>query len=151
MEMMRETIDVLKRQTSQTELNMQAQLKLGTMGGAAPRKAKVDDRPLKDEEKVALNASISELPPEKTNRIVEIIKERMSNFDDNQSQEIEIDLDRLDAPTLRHLQRYVKVNQLHHLPNLFSIFSLHHIRHLIFYLSSFFQVVCGEEEEEGRA
>jgi len=39
--------------------------------------------------------------------VVEIIKERLAHVDERDA-EIEVDLDALDAATLRHLQRYVK-------------------------------------------
>ena len=60
------------------------------------------------DEKMALSQAISQLPNEKLSRIVEIIKERMPLLKNEDDQEIEIDINALNAPTLRHLQRYVK-------------------------------------------
>lgn len=107
MGLMQETITSLQRQTSLTEVTMQAQLQLGALGGSS-KKAKPDDRPLTENEKEVLKAGINGLAPEKLPRVVEIIKERMANVDER-DHEIEIDLDALDHTTLRHLQRYVKV------------------------------------------
>jgi len=58
------------------------------------------------DETMALSRAISQLPNEKLARVVEIIKERMPllNEDDH---EIEIDINALNVPTLRHLERYV--------------------------------------------
>mmetsp|Transcript_25915 Transcript_25915/g.45723 ORF Transcript_25915/g.45723 Transcript_25915/m.45723 type:complete len:194 (-) Transcript_25915:122-703(-) len=106
MQQMQETIVMLQRQTTQTEVQMQAQL---TAPPAAARPSKKEDtRPMTHEEKMALSQAISQLPNEKLSRVVEIIKERMPALQNEDDQEIEIDINALNAPTLRHLQRYVK-------------------------------------------
>jgi hypothetical protein len=61
------------------------------------------------EEKRSLSLAINKLPGEKLNRVLQIISERMPLGSQNGDEEIEIDLAKLDTPTLRHLQEYVKV------------------------------------------
>lgn len=114
MEMMQKQLSELKRQTSDTELNMKTQLEMGTLGGggataAAPRnRGANDDKPLTEAAKNALKEGISNLAPDKINRVLEIIKERMSSVGNDASDDVEVDLDLLDARTLHQLERYVK-------------------------------------------
>ena len=58
------------------------------------------------EEKRKLSISINNLPSEHLGMIVEIIQARLPQIVDNQ-EEIEIDIDALDAVTLRDLESYV--------------------------------------------
>lgn len=106
---MQETINMLQRQTSQNEqLQSHLQLSAATSAPAPSRKKNQDDhRPLSETEKVSLRTAIETLPDTKLPRIIEIIRERMPGFSD-EDQVIEIDINALDTPTLRHLQRYVK-------------------------------------------
>ena len=110
-ELMQQQLAELKRQSSQTELNMQAQLQLAPPAAAAaqPHRARkpAEERPLSEADKETLKAGINALPEDKLPRVVEIIKERSVHVDERDA-EIEVDLDALDASTLRHLQRYVK-------------------------------------------
>jgi bromodomain-containing factor 1 len=113
MELMQQQLAEIKRQTSQTEVNMQAQLQLAPIAGSASAAAQqrpkkpAEERPLTEADKEALKAGINALPEDKLPRVVEIIKERLAHVDERDA-EIEVDLDALDAATLRHLQRYVK-------------------------------------------
>jgi len=107
MRKMQETISMLQKQTTQTEVKMQAQRTIQTPGSS--RKSSVDDhRPMSHQDKVTLSSSISSLPNDKLSRVVEIVKERMPLLKNEGDNEIEIDINALDVPTLRHLQRYVK-------------------------------------------
>jgi hypothetical protein len=56
-----------------------------------------------------LSLAINKLTGDKLNRVLQIISERMPLGSQNGDEEIEIDLAKLDTPTLRHLQEYVKV------------------------------------------
>lgn len=108
MQMMQETINRLQRQTSQTEVHVRTQVMNSNKPSAGGRKSAADDhKPLTEDEKVKLSNSIASLPADKQSRVVDIIKERTANVDDD-GQEIEIDINALDTPTLRRLQRYVK-------------------------------------------
>jgi hypothetical protein len=81
----------------------------GGGGGGCGGRGRVDDsRPLTEAEKEALKAGINKLPAERIHRVVEIIKERSPALGGDEDDEIEVDLDMLDAPTLHELQRYVK-------------------------------------------
>ena len=102
MKAMQETIVMLQRQTSRTEVNMQAQFQ---MSPTASRKS--EEKPMTESEKMALRNDIGELPEAKLTRVVDIIKERNSTLDEH-DQEVTIDMDALDVATLRQLQRYVK-------------------------------------------
>jgi len=104
MELMQQQLAELKRQTSQTDMNMQAQQQLAPVAVA---KKPAEDKPLSEADKETLKAGINALPEDKLPRVVEIIKERSAHVDERDA-EIEVDLDALDASTLRHLQRYVK-------------------------------------------
>lgn len=101
MKAMQETIVMLQRQTSRTEVNMQAQFQM------TPNSRKSEEKPMTENEKMALRNDIGELPEAKLTRVVEIIKERNSTLDEH-DQEVTIDMDALDVATLRQLQRYVK-------------------------------------------
>lgn len=110
MEMMQAQLETLKRQTSITDLNVQAQIQStssGGGGGGGSRKIKNDVKPLTSGEKNMLKQGISTLPPEKLPRVLDIIREREGSVGGGE-EEVEIDLDTLDPPTLHLLQRYVK-------------------------------------------
>ncbi len=68
---------------------------------------KEDNRPMNFDEKKKLSLAINNLPSENLGMVVKIIHERMPHLTGS-GEEIEIDIDSLDAPTLRHLERYVK-------------------------------------------
>jgi seryl-tRNA synthetase len=84
------------------------------------KKVKVDKdldlTPMTYEEKVELSKDISNLPAEKLGKIIEIIHSNVPDLKpNNDDQEIELEIDRLDIKTLRLLERYineVKVNEL---------------------------------------
>eukprot|EP01102_Stenamoeba_stenopodia_P006826 TRINITY_DN190_c0_g1_i1.p1 TRINITY_DN190_c0_g1~~TRINITY_DN190_c0_g1_i1.p1 ORF type:complete len:1013 (-),score=292.50 TRINITY_DN190_c0_g1_i1:62-3100(-) len=68
-----------------------------------------DNRPMSKEEKRALSLAINDLASEHLGMVVQIIHERMPELAKNaENGEIEIDIDALDTPTLRHLEKYVK-------------------------------------------
>ncbi|CAN0150936.1 unnamed protein product, partial [Phaeothamnion confervicola] len=62
--------------------------------------------PLTFDEKRQLSDDINKLTPDKLTRVVQIIQERMP-LGSRGEEEIEIDIDSMDTPTLRDLQRYV--------------------------------------------
>mmetsp|Transcript_12922 Transcript_12922/g.15438 ORF Transcript_12922/g.15438 Transcript_12922/m.15438 type:complete len:759 (-) Transcript_12922:146-2422(-) len=112
MEMMQSQLETLKRQTSQTDLTMQAQMQLGSSsssggGGGGGRKIK-ELKPLSSHDKEMLKEGISGLPQDKLPRVLQIIKERVAHVGERGEDEIEVDLDTLDPTTLHELQRYVK-------------------------------------------
>jgi len=59
-------------------------------------------------EKRALSENINRLPPDKLTRVVQIIQESVPLGERTEEEEIEIDIDSLDPPTLRKLEIYVK-------------------------------------------
>ena len=74
---------------------------------------KEDARPMNLKEKHELSVSINNLDPENLGEVVKIISERMPELANNTApDEIEIDIDALDAITLRHLERFVKSCQI---------------------------------------
>lgn len=81
----------------------------GGRGGGERASAPVnrDKVPLSYEEKKTLSAQISKLPPEKVEKVIQIIQDRM-DLNDANPEEIEVDMETLDTPTLRQLQKYVK-------------------------------------------
>lgn len=81
-------------------------------------KAKFDEnRPMTKEEKRALSIAINELASQHLGMVVQIIHQRMPALAKNAaSDEIEIDIDNLDTPTLRHLENYVKTCNQPQLP-----------------------------------
>lgn len=81
-----------------------------TNGNKVPTK-KEDVRPMSFEEKKKLSLSINSLPSESLGMVVKIIHERMPHLTGQGPEEIEIDIDALDAATLRHLERYIKTVQ----------------------------------------
>eukprot|EP01114_Cavostelium_apophysatum_P001835 TRINITY_DN11608_c0_g1_i1.p1 TRINITY_DN11608_c0_g1~~TRINITY_DN11608_c0_g1_i1.p1 ORF type:complete len:402 (+),score=134.52 TRINITY_DN11608_c0_g1_i1:327-1532(+) len=69
------------------------------------------EEPAKDmtaEEKRTLSQNINMLQPHQLGELVQIIHQRMPNLVNQQPDEIEIDLEMLDASTLRYLDKYVK-------------------------------------------
>ena len=70
-----------------------------------------DSIALTQEEKMQLTKHIDALPPNKIDRVISIIQERvwLPGFHDK-DQELEIEVDSLPTPTLRALQRYVGVS-----------------------------------------
>ncbi|KAL2641951.1 hypothetical protein R1flu_009538 [Riccia fluitans] len=76
---------------------------------AAQPKPKPDDaekRPMTFEEKRKLSVALENLPPDKLERIVQIIKKRNPNVSQNED-EIEVDIDSFDNDTLWELDRFV--------------------------------------------
>eukprot|EP01091_Cochliopodium_minus_P006336 TRINITY_DN1621_c0_g1_i3.p1 TRINITY_DN1621_c0_g1~~TRINITY_DN1621_c0_g1_i3.p1 ORF type:complete len:490 (-),score=245.98 TRINITY_DN1621_c0_g1_i3:108-1577(-) len=80
----------------------------------APKKTPVtlkkeDARPMTFKEKHDLSLQINNLDGDSLGEVVKIISERMPELANNTApDEIEIDIDALDAITLRHLERFVK-------------------------------------------
>ncbi|WOL12417.1 hypothetical protein Cni_G21184 [Canna indica] len=75
----------------------------------APKKPKAKDPNKRDmtfEEKQRLSNNLQNLPPEKLENIVQIIKKRNSSFSQNDD-EIEVDIDSVDVETLWELDRFV--------------------------------------------
>ncbi|KEH39252.1 transcription factor GTE4 [Medicago truncatula] len=75
----------------------------------APKKPKANDPDKRDmtyEEKQKLSIHLQNLPPEKLDAIVQIIKKRNSALSQHDD-EIEVDIDSVDAETLWELDRYV--------------------------------------------
>jgi hypothetical protein len=66
-----------------------------------------EEQPLTHLEKRQLSQSIHRLPDDKLAKVVQIIQERMPNFDGGDTEDMEIEIDALSTETLRHLQRYV--------------------------------------------
>jgi len=81
---------------------------------AVPRaeaaKPKEDVREMTAEEKRLLSENINNLPPNNLGELVQIIHQRMPQLTAGSAHpdEIEIDLESLDAGTLRFLEKYVK-------------------------------------------
>mmetsp|Transcript_21195 Transcript_21195/g.34002 ORF Transcript_21195/g.34002 Transcript_21195/m.34002 type:complete len:98 (-) Transcript_21195:48-341(-) len=66
-----------------------------------------DEAPMSFQEKRSLSESINRLAPDKLTRVVQIIQESIPFEDRPDDDEIEIDIDSLDPPTLRKLELYV--------------------------------------------
>ncbi|MCD7448886.1 hypothetical protein HAX54_046980 [Datura stramonium] len=74
-----------------------------------PKKPKAKDPNKRDmtyEEKQKLSTNLENLPPEKLDAVVQIIKKRSSALNQN-NEEIEVDIDSVDAETLWELDRFV--------------------------------------------
>jgi len=108
---MTETIIELRdsMRSVQKELEKMRREKATNGGSKAPGK-KEDVRPMSFEEEKRLSLSINNLPSESLGMVVKIINERMPHLT-GQGEVIEIDIDALDAATLRHLERYIKTVQ----------------------------------------
>lgn len=72
----------------------------------APKKKKKEALPMTKEEKRALSQAINHLPSDNLGMVVRIIQESLPHIND-QAEEIEIDIDALDAVALRQLEDYV--------------------------------------------
>jgi len=71
--------------------------------------AQEDERPMTLDEKRALSIGINSLPSLHLGKVIQIINDRMPNLTSSSTPgEIEIDIDALDAGTLRALERFVK-------------------------------------------
>ena len=102
----------LQRTTS----SQQVQMTMAETG--ASLEEVVQDEELRDEvimnmelsydEKKDLKDSIEKLPPAKLNKVIEIIQKRMELSGLQGDEEVELDMDQLDTPTLRQLQKYVQ-------------------------------------------
>jgi hypothetical protein len=73
-------------------------------GARAPKQ----ERPLSYQEKRALSQDINKLPADKVQRVLDIIAESGSQMIGDGAEEVEIDIEKLDTPTLKALQKYVK-------------------------------------------
>ncbi|BBN02326.1 protein MpBromo5 [Marchantia polymorpha subsp. ruderalis] len=71
-----------------------------------PRPDDLEKRPMTFEEKRKLSIALENLPPDKLERIVQIIKKRNPNVSQNED-EIEVDIDSFDNDTLWELDRFV--------------------------------------------
>jgi hypothetical protein len=70
--------------------------------------------PLTFEEKRILIQHINKLPPEKLQRVVQIVQDALPAAPpDEDGEDVEIPLDNLDTRTLRKLQDYVEVSMTH--------------------------------------
>ena len=119
MEMLKQQLSELKRQSSASEasISMAAQLQSAAhLGGGAPSfggrssgggRRQVDERPLTEGEKETLSQEIQSLAHDKIGGVLDIIREG-SCLDAGSDEQVEIDLDNIDSGTLRELQRYVK-------------------------------------------
>jgi len=79
-------------------------------GGSAPKRSAYShtstQREMTFDEKRALSTALESLPPEKLGRVVEIIQEANA-LGDEDKEELELDIDLLEAGTLWKLQRFV--------------------------------------------
>mmetsp|Transcript_16695 Transcript_16695/g.33761 ORF Transcript_16695/g.33761 Transcript_16695/m.33761 type:complete len:1121 (+) Transcript_16695:152-3514(+) len=79
--------------------------RLQTMSGASrPKPARSSPRPVTYSERQVLKQQIISLPPEHLTGVAEIVRDSMP---DDDTTEVEIDLEALDSATLRKLQKYV--------------------------------------------
>eukprot|EP01092_Planopodium_desertum_P006009 TRINITY_DN248_c0_g2_i1.p1 TRINITY_DN248_c0_g2~~TRINITY_DN248_c0_g2_i1.p1 ORF type:complete len:392 (+),score=-4.98 TRINITY_DN248_c0_g2_i1:53-1177(+) len=118
MHSMQQELRRLKRQKARQS----AQEAQTTDSGAAPKKKKPakrrssrsrvvyneDKRPMSFDEKRKLSMSIKSLPPESLGSVIQIIHDRMPTLAKQSPDEIEIDIDALDAATLRTLERFIR-------------------------------------------
>ncbi|CAI5484964.1 unnamed protein product [Closterium sp. Yama58-4] len=98
----------LQKLESQLVASTKAQQQQGKAKGgqAKPRAADTKKRDMTFAEKQKLSVNLGKLPPEKLDRIVQIISERNPDLSQN-ADEIELDIDSLDNETLWELERYV--------------------------------------------
>ncbi|GJP37999.1 hypothetical protein CLOM_g15056 [Closterium sp. NIES-68] len=98
----------LQKLESQLVASTKAQQQQGKAKGgqAKPRVADAKKREMTFAEKQKLSVNLGKLPPEKLDRIVQIISERNPDLSQN-ADEIELDIDSLDSETLWELERYV--------------------------------------------
>jgi Bromodomain extra-terminal - transcription regulation len=83
-----------------------------TPGKIRQGRPKDETKPMNFEEKRRLSLAINALPSEKLGRVVQIIHERNPKLAQSSAPDvIEIDIDALDTPTLRHLEKYVRTSQ----------------------------------------
>jgi len=75
---------------------------------AAPKITREDTREMTFDEKRALSENINKLPPEHLGRVAQIVHQSMPQLANSAGDEIEIDIDALNTPTLRNLEKYVK-------------------------------------------
>lgn len=76
---------------------------------APPRtQAPKAERPLSYQEKKALGQDINKLPADKIQRVLDIIAESGSQMIGDGAEEVEIDIEKIDTPTLKALQKYVR-------------------------------------------
>lgn len=79
-------------------------------GQTAPPKPKPGDKNKREmtyAEKQKLSVNLGKLPPERLDRVLQIISQHNPNFGNQQGEEIELDIDSLDVETLWELDRYV--------------------------------------------
>jgi hypothetical protein len=121
--LLRQQVELLKeqmgmmRQLTQTGIQSMAemqQMQLAQISAPPshsykPKKQRVnqDAKPLTYQEKRVLGMDINKLPPEMIEGVVKIIQESGAQFGED-SEELEIDIDKLDTPALRKLQKYVR-------------------------------------------
>lgn len=85
------------------------QKQMQSMSKTGQQKLKQDKTPLTRREKEVLKTDIFKLPPSKLGPVVEMCsRNQPAGGTGGDDDEIEIDIDSLDIPTLRELQRYVK-------------------------------------------
>ncbi|RAL45288.1 hypothetical protein DM860_014698 [Cuscuta australis] len=104
-----ETRKVLSRSESMTTPKLKPANHLNTGRVAAPKKPKAKDPDKRDmtyEEKQKLSMNLQNLPSEKLESVVQIIRKRNSSLC-QQDDEIEVDIDSVDIETLWELDRFV--------------------------------------------
>jgi len=86
---------------------MQSQLKKNEIKTVVEEKRQAAQNPLSAEDKQILLSKIERLPEEKMQDIVDIVRDAIPVDGSNTSDQVEIELDKLDTLTLRKLQKYV--------------------------------------------
>jgi hypothetical protein len=107
MKLVREEIQKIRREKA-ARMGYISQPATPKSSHKSQRLPKEDSREMTFEEKRILSENINKLPAEGLGKIVQIIHSRMPHLAQNSPEEIEIDIDALDARTLRALERYVK-------------------------------------------
>ena len=87
---------------------MQSQLKKNEIKSVVEEKRQAAQNPLSAEDKRILLSKIERLPEEKMSDIVDIVRDAIPVDGSNTSDQVEIELDKLDTLTLRKLQQYVE-------------------------------------------
>lgn len=100
----------MKRKMEEMEKQMhemQSQLKKNEIKSVVEEKRQAAQNPLSAEDKRILLSKIERLPEEKMAAIVDIVKDAIPVDGSNTSDQVEIELDKLDTLTLRKLQKFV--------------------------------------------
>jgi hypothetical protein len=108
-----EAVEQMKNQLFERLANLESKISTKPAAVAAGSNANLvrsrEATPLTQREKQMLKDDIFKLPPEKLGPVVDIISKSMpKSQQQNDQDEIEIDIDKLNIPTLRELQEYVR-------------------------------------------